>query len=40
MYRALSFIDAKLLDEQEEKEANYIGGAMDDEDDSPNKRNS
>ena len=41
MYRALSFIDAKILDEQEDQEAKQEGGgALDDEDESPNKRNS
>lgn len=42
MYRALSFIDAKILDEQEDQEVNQqrAGGQMDDEDESPNKRNS
>ena len=40
MYRALSFIDAKILDEQEDREAKQEGGGLDDEDESSNKRNS
>ena len=40
MYRALSFIDAKILDEQEDQEVRQNGRGLDDEDESPNKRNS
>lgn len=42
MFRALSFIDAKILDEQEDIDVNMqgVGGQMDDDDESsPNKRN-
>jgi len=40
MYRTLSFIDAKILDEQEDQEAREEGGGLDDEDESPKKQNS